>query len=106
MVLSDLVDFIHPTQIKIDKECTVEGRGSEKSKMAANLSVVSGVHSDILFRVGRGKGSKSLHCRSGRSLIHSNALLSFLISRAILKVLNIKIKRNLDERQCQIRYCY
>lgn len=103
MVLSDLVDFIRPTLIKIDKECTVEG-GSEKSKMAANLSVVSGVH--ILFRMGRGKGSKSLHCRSGRSLIHSNALLSFLISRAILKVLNIKIKRNFDERQCQIRYCY
>ena len=105
MVLSDLVDFIRPTLIKIDKECTVEG-GSEKSKMAANLSVVSGVHSDILFRVGRGKGSKSLHCRSGRSLIQSNALLSFLISRAILKLLNVKIKRNFDERQCQIRYCY
>ena len=45
MVLLDLVDFIRPTLIKIDKECTVEG-GSEKSKMAANLSVVSGVHSD------------------------------------------------------------
>ena len=45
MVLSDLVDFIRPTLIKIDKEYTVEG-GSEKSKMAANLSVVSGVHSD------------------------------------------------------------
>ena len=106
MVFSNLVDFIRPTLIKIDKECTVEG-GSEKSKMAANLSVVSGVHqTHILFRVGRGKGSKSLQCRSGRSLIQSNALLSFLISRAILKLLNVKIKRNFDERQCQIRYCY
>ena len=57
----------------------------------------------ILYRVGRGKGSKSLHGRSGRSLIQSNALLSFLISRVILKVLNIKIKTNFDERQCQIR---
>ena len=45
MVLLVLVDFIHSTQIKIDKECEVEGRGSEKSKMAVNLSVVSGVHS-------------------------------------------------------------
>ena len=43
MILSDLVDFIHPKQIKIDKESAVEGGGSEKSKMAANLSVVSGV---------------------------------------------------------------
>lgn len=96
MVLTDLVDLIHPTQIKIDKECTVERRGSEKSKMAVNLSVVSG---DLPYRVGRGKGSNSLHCRSGRSLIQYNVLLSFLISRVILKVLNIKKKTNFVERQ-------
>ena len=57
MVLLVLVDFIHSTQIKIDKECVVEGRGSEKSKMAVNLSVVSGVHSSP-YTVYSGEGQR------------------------------------------------
>ena len=37
-----------------------------------------------------------------RPNIRSHSVLSFLISRAILKLLNVKIKRNFDEGQSKL----